>query len=182
MGAFCDDQNGRSITPRCESGMLDLNYHPVSSQGLDKFDEAIDAWTRALDVLPKENLTPAEQKQKDQYSSELAVAKAKFKDLGVNPKQPEGLTTIPLSEREKLPWNKALALIPELNASGTWNSSVRRIHTYPLFNVISTFYLLLYIGMGNRESVYGKLTTINHRKSTFSINPPFQLGRLGRKL
>jgi hypothetical protein len=109
--------------------MLNLGDLIVSSQGLNRIEEAIDAWTRALDSLQKENLTPVEQKQRTQYSSELAAAKAKFEDLKANPKPPEGTTEIRSSEYEKLPWRRAAALIPELSASSTWNSSVRRMST-----------------------------------------------------
>jgi hypothetical protein len=109
----------------------DLTYHSVPSQGLNRIDEAIDAWTHAVGAMQKENLTPVEQKQRDQYNSELSAAKTKREDLKANPKQPEGMTTVRSSEIEKLPWRRAMTLLPGLNASGTWDSSVRRMCTYP---------------------------------------------------
>ena len=145
----------------CKREILNLSCRIVPLQGLNSIDQAIGAWTRALDALQKENLTPAEQKQKDQYGSELAAAKAKLEDLKANPKQPEGMTTVPASENDKLPWNRALALIPGLDASGTWDSSVRHVCTYPLSRCHINALSWLCLGMGNRESIQGKPALTN---------------------
>jgi hypothetical protein len=45
-------------------------------------------------VLPVESLISADKKHRDQYSSELAAAKAKLEDLKANPIEPEGMTAI----------------------------------------------------------------------------------------
>lgn len=111
-----------------------LNPSCVPSQGLGTIEQAVDAWARALSVLPVDGLTPAEEKQKDQYSSELAAAKVKLKDMEANPINPKGMTTISSSEHDKLPWKRATAMIPDLIASNTWNSSVRRF-THCLFSM-----------------------------------------------
>lgn len=103
----------------------------VPSQGLGSAKRAVDAWTRALSVLPVEGLTPVEKKQRDQYDFELAAAKAKLVDMEANPKNPEGMMTIRSWEHEKLPWKRAAAIIPDLIASQTWNSSVGHFFTYP---------------------------------------------------
>ena len=94
-------------------------------QGLNRVDQAIDAWKRALAALPGEKLTPAEQKQRDQYSSELASAEAKSEDLKANPKPPEGIRVYHSWQKEKMPWERAIAMLPDLVSSHTWNSSVR---------------------------------------------------------
>lgn len=86
------------------------------------------------------HLSPTEQKQKDECNSELAAAKAIYEDLKANPKEPEGTARFGPSEREELPWERAVAMIPRLIASQTWNSSVRRGRTHPLLNVILTLF------------------------------------------
>ena len=141
MGTLGGGQNRRSIALPFKHEMPNLSYHlvPLHAQGLDRIVQAIDAWTRALDLLQKDNLTLVEQSQRDQYSSELAAAITKFERLKANPRRPEGLTTIRSSEYEKLPWRRAMTLIPELDASGTWNSSVRRVCTYPTLDLILMF-------------------------------------------
>jgi len=123
VGALGGDQDGKPFPPS-KCGMSNHSYDTVLLQKLNRVDQAIDAWTRALGALPTRNLTPAEQKQRDQYSSELAAARAEFEHSKANPKQPEGMRTIDLSEREKLPWKRAAAIIPGLMASQTWDSSV----------------------------------------------------------
>jgi stress-induced-phosphoprotein 1 len=105
--------------------MLNSCFGIEHSQGLNELSQAVEAWTRALSVLPVDSLTPAEKKQRDQYSSELAAAKAKLEEMKANPKNPEGVTTLSPSEHDKLPWKRAAAIIPGLIASNTWNSSVR---------------------------------------------------------
>ena len=163
MGALGSGKNGESITP-CGRETSNLNRGAVRIKGLGRVDQAIEAWARALEVLPAENLAPAEKKQRDQYSSELATAKAKLDDLQVNPKQPEGLKVCRPGERWRLPWERAIAILPDLAASQTWNSSVRRIYTYLPFGTL-TFWL--HVGMGYRESIQGESTTINPLKFTF---------------
>ena len=97
-------------------------------------------WTRALDVLPRENLTSAEQKQKDQYESELQAAKKKAQVLKDNPKKPEGAKTFRSSECEKLPWMRAMVILPGLAASLTWNSSVRRVYPFLPVDIFSIYF------------------------------------------
>ena len=96
----------------------------MSSQRLNSVVEAVDAWERALGSLPVENLTAADQKKRDEYSSELAAAKAKSEDLEANQNEPD-------SGHEKLPWRRAEPMIPGLTASRTWDSSVRRVCVRP---------------------------------------------------
>ena len=147
VGALGGGQGGKSIHPPSKCGMPNPSYDIVLLQKLNRVDQAVDAWTRALGALPAGSLTPAEQKQRDQYSSEVAAAKAEFEHSKANPKEPEGMTTFGPSEREKLPWKRAAAMIPGLIASQTWNSSVRRSCVCPPLDVI----LMLFscVGMGN---------------------------------
>lgn len=117
VGPFPFHKNGITLNP---------GHGVLKSQGMDEVDKAIEAWERALGALQAENLTAAEKKQRDQYNSKVAAAKAKSESLKAEPKKPEGMMRVRSSEREKLPWERAIAIIPELFASQTWNSSVRR--------------------------------------------------------
>ena len=96
----------------------------MSSKGLRRVVEAVDAWKRALGALPVENLTAAEQKQRDEYTCELAKANAKLEGTKAHPK---ALEVVSREDQERLPWKKARALLPGLTASQTWDSSVRRV-------------------------------------------------------
>ncbi len=82
----------------------------------------MEAWERAVGAFPAENLTAAQQKQKDQYQGELAAAKAKLDDLLAHPREPQGI--VRLQDGDQLPWNRAAAMLPELQRTGVWASSV----------------------------------------------------------
>jgi hypothetical protein len=70
----------------------------------------VKAWQRAINTLPKENLTPTELKQKEQYEDGLKaalLAKRKAKD--------EPLQTIHVPKgSHKFPWTIAVEMRPEL--------------------------------------------------------------------
>jgi hypothetical protein len=79
-------------------------------------------------ALPVENLTAAEQRQKEQYTSQLTEAKAVLEAVKANRKLPEGVTVqggVGSLEYEKMPWKRARTMIPDLIASQKWDSSVR---------------------------------------------------------
>ena len=66
-------------------------------------DDAIEARKRALGALPVEDLTPAEQKRRDQCNSELEAKKAKLENLRTSPKQPEGAMVFRPHELDQMP-------------------------------------------------------------------------------
>ncbi|KAF9223791.1 hypothetical protein BS17DRAFT_705155 [Gyrodon lividus] len=72
---------------------------------LVEWSSCVEAWPKALDALPMMNLTPAELKQKDQYAASLK--KARCQGVYVN------------SNLEKLPWQVASEMMPELQAAGS---------------------------------------------------------------
>ena len=94
-------------------------------QNLSRPDEAVEAWKRAVAALPVENLTPAQEKQRATYVTELAAAEAKLADLLANPKQPDGASVVGANDQHNLPWNKAYALLPDYQARQVVESSVR---------------------------------------------------------
>ena len=140
MGAFGGGENGKHAALPCERGVLNTDHDIIPAlQGLGNLDRAVDAWKRALGALPIENVTAAQQKQREQYSSKFEAAEAKSKSRNTNPRQPEGAVEIPRSDLGSLPWERAKLMIPDLMASQTWDSSVRRVCTHPSPEVILTF-------------------------------------------
>ncbi|KAJ8488725.1 hypothetical protein ONZ51_g3369 [Trametes cubensis] len=88
----------------------------AASAGLGKPDDAISHWKRALAVLPVENLTPAEQKQKEHYTAELKTALAR--KAASERHQPVQV----IVKDADSPWNRAVPIIQSLPTPG-WNSS-----------------------------------------------------------
>ncbi|KAI0336225.1 hypothetical protein GY45DRAFT_1430362 [Cubamyces sp. BRFM 1775] len=88
----------------------------AASAGLGKPDDAISHWKRALAVLPVENLSPAEQKQKEHYAAELktAIARRAASDR-------HKFTQVIVKDEDS-PWNRAVPIINGLPTPG-WNSS-----------------------------------------------------------
>ena len=107
----------------------------VALEGLDDEDRAVEAWKRALGALLAENLTAAEQRQKEQYNSQLTETEARLKELKPITRgrkiTVEGDPT-PL-EYEKMSWKRARAIIPDFIESQTWDNGVR--HKPPLLGL-----------------------------------------------
>jgi hypothetical protein len=107
-----------------------ISIHPyllkvvnIDSQALNGIGDAIDAWQKAIDTLPKDNLSPVEIKQKEQYQTGWKAAMARKQEL--ENKRPPVIT---LKEYAgKAPWDKAKAMMPELERKGVAmaHSSVR---------------------------------------------------------
>ncbi|KAM5532752.1 hypothetical protein V8D89_013549 [Ganoderma adspersum] len=116
-----------SCTDATTATELDPSYAKAWSRlaqaqtSLHRPDQTVRSWKRAVAALPVENLTPAQKKQRDNYASELAVVQAKVADLEANPRKPKDVVT--MNRPEQLPWNRAAALIPGLQATQQWNSS-----------------------------------------------------------
>ena len=86
-------------------------------QGISRYDLAVEALKRALAAMPSEDLTPAQEKQRDHYKQELAATQVKV-TVSVLP------GVVIENSAGKLPWDRAAALLPELCAQGIWDSSV----------------------------------------------------------
>jgi len=88
-----------------------------------EYTSAVEAWQKAVDALPKTDLSPAERKQKEQYTTSLNKAKQRLE------KASSGFSPgILINEiREKQPWQVAEEMLPELHAAGParYSSSVR---------------------------------------------------------
>ncbi|KAI1798214.1 hypothetical protein LXA43DRAFT_1107045 [Ganoderma leucocontextum] len=122
LGRYLD-----SCTDATKATELDPSYAKAwgrlaqATASINNLNQAVRAWKRAIAVLPVENLTPAQKKQRDNYTAELAALQAKVADLDANPKPPKNFTAT--GTPENLPWNRAMALIPGLQATRQWNSS-----------------------------------------------------------
>jgi stress-induced-phosphoprotein 1 len=82
---------------------LDLQCDEQVGQALNEGTWSVHAWQKALDSLPKENLSPGELKQKDQYEAGLKAAS-----------EPQ---VIKFSKGAgSMPWECARAIKPELIA------------------------------------------------------------------
>jgi hypothetical protein len=80
---------------------LDEFEHKTKAMTVSENNPSVNAWQKALDSLPKGNLTPAELKQRDQYSAGLKEAK-----------RPRIIRMSGIAE--KAPWQCAAAMKPEL--------------------------------------------------------------------
>ncbi|KAG2059304.1 hypothetical protein BDR06DRAFT_949330 [Suillus hirtellus] len=67
-----------------------------------------EAWQKALNALPKTNLSPAEQRQKDQYGAGLNAAQTRGKTSNNRCLAPINL------DDGNLPWKIATKMLPEL--------------------------------------------------------------------
>ncbi|KIK36702.1 hypothetical protein CY34DRAFT_55520, partial [Suillus luteus UH-Slu-Lm8-n1] len=85
----------------------------TSWDALTDWKRSEEAWQKALDALPKTNLSPAEQRQKDQYSASLDAAQMR----GKVQEDPHHLTLFQASDG-KLPWQIATEMLPELRKAG----------------------------------------------------------------
>ncbi|RDX56274.1 hypothetical protein OH76DRAFT_1519389 [Lentinus brumalis] len=89
--------------------------------GLDRLDQAIEAWKGAIASLPADNLTEAQVKQRDQCMEELAKAEAKWNAQISNPRIVEG---VHMPDQPEMPWERAASGIRMLVAQQMWQSSV----------------------------------------------------------
>ncbi|RPD81621.1 hypothetical protein L226DRAFT_606904 [Lentinus tigrinus ALCF2SS1-7] len=115
MDAATDAKKATDLSPSYAKAWGRL---AAARAGLNQLQGAVEAWQRAIAVLPVENLKLAERQQRAQYSAELTAVEKRLEDLGASGKQPEGIVVRQMSE--DLPWKRALAMLPTLT---TWESS-----------------------------------------------------------
>jgi hypothetical protein len=88
----------------------------------------VDAWKRAVDTLPKENLTPTELKQKEQYETGLKTAMLALSKAENSSSIPRGIVVNQASNT--FPWQAAAEMAHELEVAGaamaTSSVSLRR--------------------------------------------------------
>ncbi|KAF5339417.1 hypothetical protein D9611_009863 [Ephemerocybe angulata] len=82
----------------------------TASHALAAWTECLRAWKMALDCLPKENLTPAQENMKAQFTQGLANARVARKKIETS--------AVAVSDLEKMPWVVASELRNRKMASG----------------------------------------------------------------
>ncbi|KDQ56989.1 hypothetical protein JAAARDRAFT_194178 [Jaapia argillacea MUCL 33604] len=88
---------------------------------------SLEAWSKALETLPGENLSPGELRQKEQYEEGLRLAKEKFENVSTR--------LVPVALRpDQLPWTRAVALMPELIANQQDSSAWVILKAYQEFS------------------------------------------------
>ncbi|KAJ8692608.1 hypothetical protein PTI98_009906 [Pleurotus ostreatus] len=105
---------------------LDPQYikaHARLATALDALDEPADSsihWERAVNLMPNENLSATEVKQRAAYVQSLEAARRKKVQVLVDGKS---LINLKKEQTEHLPWELATAMIPELREAQNPNSS-----------------------------------------------------------
>ncbi|KAJ6545092.1 hypothetical protein DFH09DRAFT_1367685 [Mycena vulgaris] len=98
-----------------------------AQDALGEYRESKESWQRALDALPKSNLSPAEEIQKDQYQAGLNTAAANVVKME---KPITGDRLIIMKGGGRMPWELAAAIVPRLRSEWPVNlySSAWVIH------------------------------------------------------
>lgn len=107
LDAVDDAHTATEIDPGYVKGWSRL---AASRDALADWTNSAHAWQKALDALPKSQLSPAEQKQKEQYGACLKAANVR-----------RNQRIVPLSVSEKagrFPWQIATDMLPELRRAG----------------------------------------------------------------
>ncbi|KAG1791237.1 uncharacterized protein HD556DRAFT_1386844 [Suillus plorans] len=109
LDAVDDAKMATQIDPGYAKGWSRL---AASRDALAEWERSAEAWQKALDALPKTNLSRAEQRQKDQYSAGLDAAKTRDKTA-----ESPSVSRFK-AEDANLPWKIATEMLPELRKAG----------------------------------------------------------------
>ncbi|KAI9574036.1 hypothetical protein HD554DRAFT_583804 [Boletus coccyginus] len=123
IDALRDAHQATKIDPTYAKGWSRLaSAHDASME----YTSAVQAWQKAVDALAKTDLSPAERKQKEQYTTSLDKAKQRLETA--SSKFSPGIAID--ETREKQPWRVAEEMLPELDAAGParYTSSAYVIH------------------------------------------------------
>lgn len=120
---------------------------PELHQILDLLPSAIKSYQRAIDALPKESLSPAEQNQKKQYKAALDAVTLKKQNAEAARNVPLQRPTaeqpyIKMNNRDKnlkMPWIVAEEMIPKLRAKEDYFSSVRTMFMSERARVVALY-------------------------------------------
>ncbi|TCD68808.1 hypothetical protein EIP91_009675 [Steccherinum ochraceum] len=112
LDASADALKATDIDPTYAKGWA---RHAAARGSLGDEQGSVNSWKKAIDALPKQNKTPAEVKQQEQYQADLTTMEKKLKtSRSHNERRAE--RGPPVTE-ETAPWTRAVALLPELQAS-----------------------------------------------------------------
>lgn len=87
---------------------------------MGSWSKAAIAFENAIDSLPETNLSAVEKRLKKQYEDGLVIANKEAK-----PKKLKNTVELPINDGNR-PWQRAIAMCPEMEARGEFYSSVNR--------------------------------------------------------
>ncbi|KAJ7707343.1 hypothetical protein B0H17DRAFT_1191859 [Mycena rosella] len=109
MDADADARKATQLDPTYAKAFARL---ATAEDAMGQYPKAQQSWQRALDALPKANLTPAEGVQKVQYQAGLEAAAAGVAKLQATPIV--GARAVGVQGGGRLPWELAAAMLPRL--------------------------------------------------------------------
>ncbi|KAJ7580088.1 hypothetical protein C8J56DRAFT_867365 [Mycena floridula] len=89
---------------------------------LNDCPHSVAAWKKALNALPKENLTAVQLRQKEQFESSLSAAEKKLTEIEPIGSRSNAMGATP-DTIALMPWKVAERMIPDLTARQEFNSS-----------------------------------------------------------
>ncbi|KAF9056034.1 hypothetical protein BJ165DRAFT_1521989 [Panaeolus papilionaceus] len=154
MNACTDANKAIALDPSYVKGHARL---AAGSAGLGKWDSAIEAWKKALALLPQVDtqLSPTERKLKEQFQSELQKAE-------VASNQRDDGHTISVDDWKKTPWQRAMAEEDKLRVDGIVNSSGWvMLHAYREFSEgVTTMKSLTSRTIDGKQALLGRLDSL----------------------
>ncbi|KAF9496738.1 hypothetical protein BDN71DRAFT_1429949 [Pleurotus eryngii] len=118
-----DDTNAVIYCNRAACRLGQSRFVDACDDARKALDEPADSsihWERAVNLMPNENLSAAEVKQRAAYFQSLEAARRKKGQVLVDGKS---LINLKKEQTEHLPWELAAAMIPELREAQNPNSS-----------------------------------------------------------
>ncbi|KAJ7592876.1 hypothetical protein C8J56DRAFT_1045329 [Mycena floridula] len=91
------------------------------TDALGEWEQSTLAWQNALNVLPKDNLSPLQAKQKLQYTESLKAAEEKFTEMKLGRLSDDAVQST-AETSDLMPWKIAERMLPELRAQNNPNS------------------------------------------------------------
>ncbi|KAJ7707342.1 hypothetical protein B0H17DRAFT_918085 [Mycena rosella] len=114
MDAKTDAKKATQLDPTYAKAFARL---ATSQDALGIYSDSKESWQRALDALPKFDLTPAEETQKAQYQAGLTAATAEVGKIKNTPIV--GTHAIMVQGQGRMPWDHAAAILSRLRVAPT---------------------------------------------------------------
>ncbi|KIJ67014.1 hypothetical protein HYDPIDRAFT_26424 [Hydnomerulius pinastri MD-312] len=111
LDASSDARQATELDPGYAKGW---SRRASAHDALMEWTDSVEAWEKALNALPKANLSGAEIKQKEQYTASLKAAKQRVEEASQTPAKVVYCNYL----TEKFPWQMASEMMPELEAAG----------------------------------------------------------------
>ncbi|KAK1230908.1 hypothetical protein PQX77_005986 [Marasmius sp. AFHP31] len=118
MDAATDAAKATQLNPNYSRAWARLG---TAYDELRQFNQSEKCWNRALETLPRENLTEAELKQKEQYEKNYAASKRAMEDMKNEVNDRVMSTTV--GPDNQMPSVRASGMIPQLERERKYDSS-----------------------------------------------------------